>query len=149
MSFQELKTHNFGQYILTISSQLIGGFGNDGGVQFEWAGDEVEDEAGADGEVTANVSNDRRLYADVNLRENSQGYARLVALWNVQKEQSKAGSIQPMPLESFNPRTGERVFSRYTIFKSRPTPSVQKSAEERTLRLLLPYPELTPPTTQL
>lgn len=146
MSYQIMKTHDFSQTVLTIGGQLIGGFGEEGGVEFEWADDIGEDVVGADGEVTFSRSNDKRMYADITIMETSAGYARLLALSRAQEAQANIG---PLPFELSNPRTGERVSSSYTVFKTRPTPNQQKSAQERTIRVLLPYASHTGPVTPL
>ena len=47
-----LRTHDFSQFVLTVGGIIIGGFGDDGGVEFEMGADVGEDTVGADGEVT-------------------------------------------------------------------------------------------------
>lgn len=142
------RFHSFKQYICTVGGSLIGGYGDDGGVEIEFASEMVEDTVGADGEVTINATNDDRAYANFTLKQTSAGYARLMALLQAQKLQlDTVGQALPLPFESFNPLTGERVFSEYTVFKSRPTVSEQKTAQDREIQAVLPYAKHTPPTT--
>lgn len=143
---QILKTHDFGQVTLSVGGVLIGGFGEEGGVEFEWASDIGEDIVGADGEVTFSRSNDRRLYADITLLETSAGYSRLMAMMRAQQMEP---AILPLPFELANPVTGERISSSYTVFKTRGEANVQKGAQERTVRVLLPYAEVTGPIIPL
>ncbi|RAL23054.1 hypothetical protein DL240_09210 [Lujinxingia litoralis] len=146
MNFQILKTHDFKQTVLSIGGQLIGGFGEEGGIEFEWGSDIGEDVVGADGEVTFSRTNDRRLYADITVMQTSAGYARLMALMRAQQAQS---NIEELPFELSNPGTGERVACAYTVFKTRSDPTQQKQAQERTIRVLLPYAEVSGPETAL
>lgn len=132
-----LRTHDFSQYVLTIGGVIIGGFGDAGGVEFEMGADIGEDGVGADGEVVFSRNNDRRMYVDITVKQTSAGHARLHALAAVQKLQPE---ILPLPFESFNPRTGERVSSGYTVFKTIPGANEQKDAQDRVWRVLLPYP---------
>ncbi|MFU8802622.1 MAG: hypothetical protein ACNA8W_02325, partial [Bradymonadaceae bacterium] len=89
-----------------------------------------------------------RANATLKLKQTSAGYARLMALLTAQKLQLDAtGMALPLPFESFNPLSGERVFSEYAIFKSRPTVSEQKTAQDREVVVLLPYAKYTPPIT--
>lgn len=141
-----LRTHDFKQYVLTIGGVIIGGFGDDGGVEFEMGADIGEDTVGADGEVTFSRNNDRRMYCDITVKQTSTGHARLSAFAAAQALQSE---ILPLPFESFNPRTGERVSSEFCVFKTAPGPSEQKAAQDRVWRVMLPYPKHIGPSTIL
>lgn len=143
---KRLRTHDFKQFVLTINGLLIGGFGEEGGCEYEWAADIGEDTVGADGEVTFSRNNDERVYVDITVMQTSQGYARLMALM---QQQQREPEILPMPFEASNPRTGERFFSEYTVFKSRPEANEQKVSQDRTIRILLPYAKYTAPTLAL
>lgn len=140
--FQAPKLHDFSQFVLTIGGVLIGGFGEDGGVEYEWVEDIGESTIGADGLVEFERNNDKRLIATVTLKASGSGYGRLVALM---KGQQQLNSITPLPYESFNPQTGERVTSAYSIFQTRPEPNAEKSAMERETDILLPSPEFYGP----
>lgn len=146
MEFQTPKLHDFKQYNLTIGGALIGGFGEEGGVEFEWVEDIGESTIGADGLVEFERNNDKRLLATITLKASGSGYARCVALMRAQEQQD---SFTPLPLESSNPRTGERVTSAYTIFQTRPEPNAEKSASEREIQVLLPHPEFYGPEANI
>ncbi len=141
-----LRTHDFSQFVLTVGGIIIGGFGDDGGVEFEMGADVGEDTVGADGEVTFSRNNDKRMYCDITVKQTSAGHARLSAMAAIQAAQPE---ILPLPFESFNPRTGERVSSEYAVFKTVPGASEQKSAQDRVYRLMLPYPKHIGPSTIL
>jgi hypothetical protein len=142
------RFHSFKQYTCTVAGVLVGGHGDDGGVEIEFASDLIEDTVGADGEVTINTTNDDRAYVTFNMKQSSAGYARLMALLQAQKLQlDSTGRALPLPFESFNPLTGERVSGAELIFKTRPTISEQKSAQDREIGAVLPYAQYTPPIT--
>lgn len=146
MPFQSPKLHDFSQYVLTIGGVLIGGFGEDGGVEFEWMEDIGESTIGADGLVEFERNNDKRLTATITLKASSDGYARITALMKAQMQQD---TLTELPFESADPQTGERVTSAYTIFQSRPEPTMEKSAQEREIEVLLPYPEFHGPAPDI
>ena len=144
--FQKPILHDFKQFTLTLGGILIGGFGEEGGVEFEWLDDIGESTIGADGLVEFERNNDKRALATITQKAGGQGYARLMALL---KRQQRQDSLEPLPLESWNAQTGERVSSAYTIFQTRPEPSEGKSAQERETQVLLPYAEWNPPSSQI
>lgn len=139
-----LRTHDFSQFVLTIGGIIIGGYGDDGGVEFEWGAEVGEDTVGADGEVTFSRNNDRRAYCSITVKQTSASHGRLAAMAALQAAQPE---ILPLPFESFNPRTGERVSSEFCVFKSIPGPSEQKAAQDRVYQVMLPYPKYIGPTT--
>lgn len=129
-------THDLSDIYLIVGGFRISHSGADGLVEFEPASEIMEDTVSADGHVTVNRSNDKRLYMDVIVMENSRAHRILTDLKNQQLNQNP---IQPLGVVMQDDNVGASVESEYATFKTRGIPNKGTSAEETTFRLLLPY----------
>lgn len=139
MSAKFLRTYSFEQVMCTVNGVAIdGGWGEDGGLEFEMAGDAMTDAVGAAGEVVVNKSADRRVYVDITVKQGSRAATYLGELAQAQLNNT-AGPIIPVVFFMRNFITGEVVKDSQAVFATRPGPDQQSEAGERVFRLLLPY----------
>ena len=143
MGFNQSKSYNFSEVILTIGGFRIGGFGEDGSVSVEFTGDDATMTQGADGEVTVNQLPASPAEVTVSLKETSLSNAVLAGLREVQRR-AAAGYIMPFALSDST--TGELVGSAECVFANRPGVSKGREAGEREWKLLLPHPFYVPTT---
>lgn len=136
MAFQILKTYDFKKTKLVIGPVVIGGYGDDGGVEYEPVSDIGEMTYGADGEATFSRQNIKGLIATITLKETSNSIAQLDALRRAQQAFSK---IPPLNYNHFDPLTGDKVKSTYAVFKNWAAPSKSRNAGDRTFVIELPY----------
>lgn len=131
------KFYNFKANQLIIGGEKIGGFDDDGGIEYELGDSIHRDTSGADSETTVSRVNDARLYATITLKETSAGYRKLFEQLKFQLTSELA--IVPLPFIHIDPINGDLVRSAYTIFTDFPTPSKARDAGSREFRVLLPY----------
>lgn len=131
-----LRNYNFKDgNILVLGGEKIGGFGEDGGVEYELASDTYEDVNGADSITTISQLNDPRMYANITVMETSSSYRVLFGLWKTQKEQLIK---QPMPFLHKDIINGDSTKAVTAVFMAPPVPSKARTAGERVFRILLP-----------
>lgn len=131
-----LKNYNFKDgNVLIIGTEFVGGFAEDGGVEYDMAADRYEDVNGADGVTTISQMNDNRMYADITLMETSKSY-RVLA--NFQKVQEAQLIKLPLPYIHRDQINGDTISEGTCVFMTKPTPSKGRTAGERVFRLLLP-----------
>ena len=136
MAFQFLKTYDFAKNKVVIGPVVIGGYGDDGGIEYEPTSDIGEPTYGADGEATFSRSNNRGTIATITLKETSNTLALLDALRKAQQLQRK---ITPLNFNHFDSLTGDKVKSTYCVFLNWAAPSKARNAGERQFRVWLPY----------
>jgi hypothetical protein len=139
--FNLSKSYNFSEVVLTIDGQRIGGYGEDGGVSVEFAGDDSEMVQGADGEVVVNQLPRQPATMTVTLLETSLSNGILQAIYTAQRLTGTALS----PLALVDPSTGESLMSAEAKIANRPNITKNKSASAREWKILLPYPEVLYP----
>lgn len=138
MPFLEVpKFYNFKANRLLIGGFEIGGYDDDGGIEYEFGDDIHRHVSTADGETVISRVNDFRLTATVTLKETSKGYKRLANLLRIQK--SNELGIDPLPFIHVDPINGDIVASPYSIFINHPSPSKARDAGSRQFQILLPY----------
>ena len=130
-----MKTYDLTTCYCTINGIRIQGFDEDDAVSIEPVGDDVEHSVGADGEVTASRTNDSRMIATINVRENSKGAQDLGLLRAAQRAET---TFTPLPFLLIDEQTGEQISSQYAVFLDTPGPSKGRLASGRAFRLLLP-----------
>lgn len=136
MSFQFLKTYDFAKNKVVVGKSVIGGFGDDGGVEYEPMEDIGEPTYGADGEATFSRSNNRGIMVTITLKETSNS---IPVLDDLRREQQQQRKIQPLSYNHFDTLSGDKVKSANCVFVNRAAPSKTKNAGEREYRLWLPY----------
>lgn len=136
MAKQLQHTHDLSEIYLMVGGFRISHSGADGLVEFETASEIMEDTVSADGIVTVNKNNDQRLYMDIIVMENSRAHRILTDLKN---QQIQENPITPLPVSMTDNNVGAEVTSEYATFKTRGIPNKGATANEVTMRLLLPY----------
>lgn len=139
--FQRSKFYNFANNQIIVGGISIGGFEEDGGVEYEFGSDIEEDAVGADGEVTFSHLNDDRLYVNIRLKETSKSYNDLGGLLLAQltARRNLGAALFQVPYLHIDPNTGDEVASGEAIFMHRVGPNKGRVAGERVFRLCLPY----------
>ena len=136
MAQSAVKNYNFADgNILVIGPYDIGGFAEDGGIEYEFGSDIYEHVSGADSQVTVSQLNDYRMIATVTLMETSASYKRLFDLLTIQRAQLKKLPLSFMHRDQIN---GDQVAVGTIIFLNWPAPSKARTAGEREFRILLP-----------
>lgn len=135
-----LKTYNLKHgNVLIIGGVIVGGYGKEGGLKYSYGADRVEDVVGADGQVTASVLNDERMYAEITLMENSPASKELMALLRAQGIQAKSPlGILPLPYYHSDLVNGDLVTDPYSVFMNLPEPSKSRTVGEVTYKIMLP-----------
>ena len=144
--FTVAKSYSFGDYILTIGGLPIGGYGEDGGVTFEpLTPERTTTMVGADGEVTATQTKDKRVRMTVRLMETSRSNSTLASFQKAQelaKGPLKTASYF-VPVAGVDANTGETVISAQCIFEGPPTVTKDQNPSNREWSAILPAPVLT------
>lgn len=131
----DLKHHN----LVSLGGILIGGYGEDGGIEYEYDSDQFEYVVGADGEVTVSAQNNNAVIVTITLMETSKTISELETLRKSQLIQAQIGPIPPLPWLHSDRRQGDKILEATAVFLDRPAPSKTRNAGERQYRLLLPY----------
>lgn len=128
------KTYDISQNYITMNGHRIGGYGDDGGIEYEHGSDLVEVAVGADGEVTFSRSNNWLMYANITVRENSNS-CRMLA--QMQQMQEASPTIVPIAFYHRDALNGDEVRDG-AVFVQVPGPSKGRTAGERVFRIALP-----------
>ena len=132
--------YSFARVQCIIAGIPLNHFGDDGGIEFEYATDLVEATTSADGFRTYTALNDESIKVTITLKPHSRAIPLLDAL--VTKQVAAIG-LKPMMLPLnflfIDPSTGSTVASEYCVFMSEPTQSATKSITDRVYVLDLPY----------
>ena len=131
-----VEDYAFEDVICTVNGQEIGGWDEDGGLEFEFPEDMLTDTAGATGEVYLSKNSDRRVYVDITVRQGTPSASFLGGL--VQTQNNARGFIPKKVFSMKSFTTGEKVFDEKAVFISQPEPNQQSESSERVFRLLLP-----------
>ena len=135
LAAQLLRSYNFGAVQLIVGGAPVGGFDDDGGIEFENP-DLFEKTVGADGQVTYSVINDDSLGVTITLKETSAGVLVLNGLLQIQiAAVSLTGSIPPLPFVMFDPATGDSIVSAFAVFMGRPNLNKGRVAGAREFRM--------------
>ena len=127
----------FEDVICTVANTEVEGYDEDGGLEFEFPEDVLNDAAGAAGEVYLSKNSDERVYVDITVRQGSQGATLLGGL--LQAQRAARGQIPKVPFFMKSFTTSETVSSGEAVFVQQPTPNQQSESSERVFRLLLPH----------
>jgi hypothetical protein len=129
--------YNFKTNLLLIGGFKIGGFGDDGGIEYEFGDDIHRHVSTADGQTVVSRVNDARLIVTVTLKETSAGYRRLAQL--LKQQLANPLGLAPLPFVHRDPINGDLVTSSHAVFLNHPSPSKARDAGEREFQILLPY----------
>lgn len=137
MQMTALKNYNFKDgVVLIIGGRQIGGFAEDGGVEYEFPSDIYEHISGADSQVTISQLNDHRMIATITLMETSKSYRDLFQMLRTQEAQLIKLPLSYLHRDQIN---GDQVLSGSAVFLGYPAPSKSRTAGEREFRILLPH----------
>lgn len=133
---QLLKSYNLGLVQLTIGGIPLGGYGTDGGIEFEQGSDLFEKSVGATGLPTYSLLNDDTVQATITVMETSAAYAALAALMQAQVlAASTTGVIPPLPFNMLDISTGDTISSAFCVFLNRPNQNKARVAGTREFRI--------------
>lgn len=146
MSFRETKFYSFEKNFLIINGVRIGGFDDEGGIEYEYDSDLFEMAVGADGEVTASYLANDLMTVTITLKETSDSYRVLANLAASQRlvARTGTGALQRISYKHFDPNVGDVVTTNSAVFMGRATPNKARVAGPREFRLSIPYGALTP-----
>lgn len=133
---QLLKSYDLGTVQLIIGGIPIGGYGEDGGLEYEQSSALFEFNVGATGLVTASRLNDDLVFAIITVMETSASYRNLGRI--MQAQAALPGVIVPLAYLMFDPLTGDTIASAFVVFDTRPNMTKGRTAGERVFRVALP-----------
>lgn len=133
--FYDLKNRNF----VYLGGQRIGGWGEEGGIEYEEVSPLVEHMVGASGFPVVSNVNDNRLLVTLTVLAQSRSANILHELIQQQVEQFRGtGAILPLPYSHEDTLNGDKVADPCAIFLTRLLPTKGRTASERTTQILLP-----------
>ena len=133
------KTYNIKAVTAILGSfPLGGGYGEDGGLEFEWDADLFEVTVGADGETAYSRTNNDNVTLTITVMESSRAYKDLATLMQAQLLLVDNGApIAPLNFSMYDPINGDSCASQYAVFLNRPAPSKSGTIGEREFRISL------------
>lgn len=140
------KVYSFERNQLIINGIQINGYGDEGGIEYEYSSNMFEVTVGADGEVTASYLANDLIMATVTLKETSDSHVFLANLTAAQRLAARTGTgiLLPISWLHLDPVIGEIVQTNNAIVMQRPTPNKGRVAGDRTYQFALPYGALEP-----
>ena len=132
--------YSFAQVQCIVGLVHLNHFGDDGGIEFEYATDLVEGTTSADGFRTYTATNDESVKVTLTLKPHSRAIPELDKL--VKNQVATIGlkpTMTPVPFFFLDPSTGSTVASEYVVFMSEPTQNASKSVTDRVYVIDLPY----------
>ena len=137
--------YNLKNVIASIGPVKLGGYGDDGGLEFEWMEALGEMSVGADGHTVYSFNNNNVLFCTITLKETSSAYTQLAALMQTHLTAIRAGTgnvvARTSPFQMNCPNTGDVVASGVVYFLQRPAQTKAKGVSERVFRIALPKPK--------
>jgi hypothetical protein len=131
------RFYNFKTNIILINGIRIAGFGDEGGIEYDYGDDIHRHVSTADGETVVSRVNDFRLTATITVKETSRGNAILMGL--LQQQRLNELSLEPLPFVHLDPILGDLVRSSHAVFLNFPEPSKGRDAGDREFQILLPH----------
>ena len=135
MSSTPLKTYDLNSVFLVIGGRRIGGFGEDGGIEFEFSTERGEMAIIADGQATFSQTNNNLMFATVTVMETSKSYRDLADLYTTQAAEAPKERLNFLMEDELS---GDKVTDQYAVFIAVPAPSKGRVAGEREFRIALP-----------
>lgn len=133
--FSVAKSYDFSEVQVIVGGLRIGGFSEDGGVDFEASGEIASMKQGADGEVTVSKLPLPPATATIKLAETSESNLVLQGLLVAQRE-TPSGFV--LPFAVLDGTTGESVLSGQCVFLNMPSIGKAKEAGTREWKLGIP-----------
>lgn len=130
--------HNLKLVQLSIGGVPISGYGEEGGIEFEFGSTVTETTVGADGHSVTSVNNDDSMRVRITLQPTTRAYGLMFQLYRTQRTaMNTVGRVPPMPFLMVAPN-GDKVDEPFAIFEELPPPSQARTAGERVFTLFLP-----------
>lgn len=121
-----------------VNSRVIGGYDDDGGVEYSYDNEEDYSAAnGADSETTVSRTNNPLGEVTITLKESSDGYKYLLGLCRLQDASAPAGLLTVSYLHT-DLDNGELVTENEGVLKTRGMPSKGREAGTREVVIILP-----------
>ena len=134
-----LKTYNIAGNTVILQGYDLGGYGEDGGLEYEFAEDIGEMTVGALGDSVFSFNYNDLMYVNITVLETTKTYRDLFTLMSVQMEALRNGlPITPLSYYHADASNGDVVKSAFAVFVQRPAPSKSRTVSERVFRLALP-----------
>lgn len=138
------KVYSLAQVVCKVGPVRLSEWGPDGTITIDPQSDEVESALSGDGLAHYSDLNDRRLRVTVDLMIKSYAREALDALVVAQRAarrppQGATPIIPPLPFYFWNPSTGEKITSPYSVFIQVPGPTAAKTEGTRQYVIELPY----------
>lgn len=134
-----LKSYGIAGSTVILGGFDLGGYGEDGGLEYEFASDIGEMTVGSLGDTVFSHNFNDLVFVNITVLESTKTYRDLFGLMNAQLLLMRQGlPILPLNwyhLDAFN---GDLVKCPYPTFVQRPGPSKKKKVSERVFRLALP-----------
>jgi len=132
-------TYALSNIFLVLGRFDVSSWGEDGGVEFEPASDNVEITVGGDGTVVANYSANDVVLANITVLAGSQGAQALGQLTREQRVSVETNAIIPnINFFMQDPALGDEVADDQAFITQQPGPNKQGSVGELTWQLCLP-----------
>lgn len=130
--------HNLRLVQLSVGSVPISGYGQEGGIEFEYGAPRVETAVGADGHPFVSVNANDSLTCRITIGQGTRADALLFGLYRAQRTaMNTLGRIPPLPFLMVTP-AGDKVDDPYTVFAELPPPNQARTIGERVWVLWLP-----------
>jgi hypothetical protein len=130
-----IKTYDLASVYLIIGGYRIGGYGEEGGIEFEYGADIGETKVGADGQATFSRNNNDSMIVTITVMETSKSYKDLAALMQAQID---AETIEALAFLMEDEINGDKIRAAYATFLTRPTPNKGRTVGERAFKVFLP-----------
>ena len=130
------KTYDLSAVVCTVGAVVVGGYGEDGGLEFEQGAPIFEATVGATGLTTLSKNNNTDMIVTISVMETSAAYALLGAQMKIQENTPFV--IIPLPFFMRDNITGDQIAAATSIFLERPNMSKGRVAGERQFKLYLP-----------
>ena len=133
---QILKTYDLMANFVTLAGVRLGGWGEDGGVEYAFESDNFEHISGADDSTVVSKINDGRLVATVTVLETSATYRHLAQLAIAQL--ATIGPVLPLAWGHVDLGNGDAINDGQAVMLNLPGPSKGRKVGTREFKILLP-----------
>lgn len=130
------KTYDLSAVICTVGLVVVGGYAEDGGLEFEQSADVFDVSVGATGLTTASKINNTDMIVTITVMESSAAYLGLGAALKLQENTPFV--VVPIPFFMRDNINGDQIATATAFFLTRPNMSKGRLAGERQFKLHLP-----------
>lgn len=124
---------------LSIGTVSMGGYGENGGIEFEDERDLGSYTVGADGLAVFNANNSSVVFCTITLLESARSYTLLALEMEARRILSQVGGpLPPLPFFMFDRINGDSVSGANCNFMQRPMQNKARGVSERVFRVGIP-----------